>query len=74
MLQMHEGKVFCTEYEKSKVMADSIALQAAADGIPIILLYPGVIYGSGKLTTGNVVAQIVRFLVFYFTILRIWLE
>ncbi|XP_010926379.1 uncharacterized protein [Elaeis guineensis] len=56
--QMHQGKVFCTEYEKSKAKADGIALQAAADGIPIVLLYPGVIYGPGKVTTGNVVAKI----------------
>lgn len=56
--QMHQGKVFCTEYEKSKAMADRIALQAAADGIPIVLLYPGVIYGPGKITSGNVVARI----------------
>ncbi|KAG1330725.1 Dihydroflavonol-4-reductase [Cocos nucifera] len=56
--QMHQGKVFCTEYEKSKAMADRIALEAAADGIPIVLLYPGVIYGPGKITSGNIVAKI----------------
>ncbi|XP_074570645.1 uncharacterized protein LOC141827324 [Curcuma longa] len=56
--QIHQGQTFCTEYEKSKAVADKIALQAAADGTPIVLLYPGVIYGSGKLTAGNVIAQI----------------
>ncbi|PKA63790.1 Dihydroflavonol-4-reductase [Apostasia shenzhenica] len=56
--QVHQGKVFCTEYEKSKVIADKIALEAAANGVPIILLYPGVIYGTGKLTTGNILAHI----------------
>ncbi|URD80381.1 Polysaccharide biosynthesis protein [Musa troglodytarum] len=56
--QMHQGKMFCTEYEKSKVVADGIALQAAADGTPIVLLYPGVIYGSGKLTSGNFIAKL----------------
>ncbi|CAL9132136.1 unnamed protein product [Musa acuminata var. zebrina] len=56
--QMHQGKMFCTEYEKSKAVADGIALQAAADGTPIVLLYPGVIYGSGKLTSGNFIAKI----------------
>lgn len=34
-------------------------MQAASEGIPIVLLYPGVIYGPGKLTAGNIVAQIV---------------
>lgn len=56
--QIHHEMYFCTEYERSKVAADKIALQAASDGMPIILVYPGVIYGPGKLTTGNVVARI----------------
>ncbi|KAL6649352.1 hypothetical protein ACP70R_013576 [Stipagrostis hirtigluma subsp. patula] len=56
--QMHQGKAFCTEYEKSKVIADRIALQAAAEGVPITIVYPGVIYGPGKLTTGNLVSRI----------------
>ncbi|XP_068642932.1 uncharacterized protein [Aristolochia californica] len=55
--QVHREKFFCTEYEKSKVLSDKIALEEASDGLPIILLYPGVIYGPGKLTDGNVVAQ-----------------
>lgn len=59
--QIHPGKYFCTEYERSKADADKIALQAAAEGLPIVLVYPGVIYGPGKLTTGNMVAQLVRF-------------
>ncbi|WCJ35400.1 NAD(P)-binding Rossmann-fold superfamily protein [Euphorbia peplus] len=55
--QVHSEKVFCTEYERSKATADKIALQAAADGMPLVVVYPGVIYGPGKLTTGNIVAQ-----------------
>lgn len=64
-LQIHAGKFFCTEYEKSKSIADKIALEAARDGMPIILLYPGVIYGPGKLTAGNVLARIVSFYCFF---------
>lgn len=56
--QVHQGKFFCTEYEKSKAIADAVALQAASEGLPIILLYPGVIYGPGKMTAGNAVARI----------------
>lgn len=55
--QTHHEKFFCTEYEKSKVAADKIAMQAASEGMPIVLLYPGVIYGPGKVTAGNVVAR-----------------
>ncbi|XP_007017288.2 PREDICTED: putative dihydroflavonol-4-reductase [Theobroma cacao] len=57
--QIHPEKFFCTEYEKSKAAADKIALQAVAEGMPIVPVYPGVIYGPGKLTTGNVVAQLI---------------
>ncbi|EEC74644.1 hypothetical protein OsI_10289 [Oryza sativa Indica Group] len=56
--QMHQGKTFCTEYEKSKVLADQIALQAAAEGMPITIVYPGFMYGPGKLTAGNLVSRI----------------
>ncbi|XP_020584771.1 uncharacterized protein LOC110027609 isoform X2 [Phalaenopsis equestris] len=58
LISVHQGKLFCTEYEKSKVIADKIALDAATNGAPIVLLYPGVIYGSGRLTTGNILAHI----------------
>ncbi|CAL4921139.1 unnamed protein product [Urochloa decumbens] len=56
--QTHPQKAFCTEYEKSKALADRIALQAATEGVPITIVYPGVIYGPGKLTTGNLVSRI----------------
>ena len=35
-------------------------------GVPIVLLYPGVIYGPGKVTAGNVVAKMVLFYFFFF--------
>lgn len=54
--QIHSRKFYCTEYEKSKVVADEIARQATCEGLPVVLLYPGVIYGPGKLTSGNVIA------------------
>ncbi|CBI19535.3 hypothetical protein VitviT2T_027587 [Vitis vinifera] len=55
--QIHPEKFFCTEYERSKVVADKIALQAAVEGSPIVVVYPGVIYGPGKVTAGNIVAR-----------------
>jgi NAD+-dependent farnesol dehydrogenase len=58
--QVHPGKDFCTEYERSKVLADRIALQAATEGVPITIVYPGVMYGPGALTIGNLVSRIVR--------------
>lgn len=57
--QVHPEKFFCSEYERSKAAADKIALQAAAEGMPIVPVYPGVVYGPGKLTKGNFVAQLI---------------
>nr|XP_043636506.1 3 beta-hydroxysteroid dehydrogenase/Delta 5-->4-isomerase [Erigeron canadensis] len=57
--QMHSTKNFCSEYEKSKAVADKIALEAAKEGVPIVAVYPGVIYGPGKVTAGNVVANLI---------------
>lgn len=57
--QIHHGKYFCTEYEKSKVIADKIALDATSEGVPIVAVYPGVIYGPGKVTAGNLVARVI---------------
>ncbi|KAK3425485.1 hypothetical protein EUGRSUZ_F02362 [Eucalyptus grandis] len=55
--QVHHEQFFCTEYEKSKLAADHVARRAASEGLPIVMVYPGVIYGPGKVTTGNIVAQ-----------------
>lgn len=57
---MHHAKYFCTEYEKSKAIADKIALDAAVEGVPLVPVYPGVIYGPGKVTTGNLLAKLVK--------------
>lgn len=57
--QVHNERFFCTEYERSKAAADKIAMNAAVEGVPIVLLYPGVIYGPGKLTSGNMVAKLI---------------
>ncbi|KAF5942864.1 hypothetical protein HYC85_020506 [Camellia sinensis] len=56
---IHSAKSFCTEYEKSKAVADKIALDAASEGVPIVVVYPGVVYGPGKLTAGNIVARLI---------------
>ncbi|XP_054790106.1 uncharacterized protein LOC129299085 isoform X2 [Prosopis cineraria] len=57
--QVHHEKFFCTEYEKSKVATDKIARQAVSEGIPLVVVYPGVIYGPGKVTAGNIVGRLI---------------
>ncbi|CAM6035448.1 unnamed protein product [Sphagnum compactum] len=53
--QVHPGK-FMSPYEESKFLADNVAQEAAAEGVPIVSVYPGVVYGPGKLTAGNSLA------------------
>jgi len=45
------------DYQRTKVAADRLAREAAARGAPIVTVYPGVIYGPGPLTEGNLVGN-----------------
>lgn len=47
-------------YQRTKVAARDVARRAAADGSPIVTLHPGVIYGPGPATEGNLVARLMR--------------
>jgi len=47
------------DYGRTKSHAHQIALQAAKDGFPIVTIYPGVIYGPGPLTEGNLVGNLI---------------
>ncbi len=46
-------------YLHSKFLARAEARQAKASGFPIVILYPGVIYGPGRRTAGNLVGRLV---------------
>ena len=49
------------DYERTKLAADRVAREAAANGVPIVRVYPGVVYGPGSITAGNhVVKNLVR--------------
>lgn len=45
-------------YQRTKVAARDVARRAAADGLPVVTLYPGVVYGPGPATEGNLVARL----------------
>jgi NAD+-dependent farnesol dehydrogenase len=47
------------DYQRTKVAADAVARAAAAAGAPLVRLYPGVVYGPGPLTAGNLVGNMV---------------
>ena len=52
-------RVHHNEYERTKAAADSLARAAAARGAPLVILYPGVIFGPGPVTPGNLMGKTV---------------
>jgi farnesol dehydrogenase len=47
-------------YQRTKVIARDVARRAAAEGLPIVTLYPGVVYGPGPATEGNLVGRLMH--------------
>ena len=52
-----EDRDWINDYERTKALADRRARKAIAAGIPLSVVYPGVIYGPGELTEGNIVLR-----------------
>jgi NAD+-dependent farnesol dehydrogenase len=57
--QVHPGHSFRNDYERTKAQADVLAREAAAAGRDVVLLYPGVVYGPGDRTAGNIVVNMI---------------
>jgi NAD+-dependent farnesol dehydrogenase len=55
----HPGPPYRNAYERTKALADAEARAAAAAGEDVVVLYPGVVYGPGEMTDGNIVARMV---------------
>jgi farnesol dehydrogenase len=51
---------FRTEYERTKWIADRLVRERALEGLPVITVYPGVVYGTGAATQGNLLEQVLR--------------
>lgn len=47
------------DYQRTKIEARRVARTAAVEGVPIVTLYPGVIYGPGAATEGNLVGRLI---------------
>src|SRR5262249_12734824 len=47
------------DHQRTKLDADRGADAAVADGVPLIRVYPGVVYGPGSLTEGNLVGRLI---------------
>ena len=48
------------DYQRTKVHARRVAQRARTGGLPITILYPGVIYGPGEVTEGNLIGRMIR--------------
>jgi farnesol dehydrogenase len=55
----HPGPPYRNAYERTKAEADALARRAAADGQDLVIVYPGVVYGPGDMTEGNIVARMI---------------
>jgi farnesol dehydrogenase len=55
----HPGPPFRNHYERTKARADAVARAAALGGEDVVTLYPGVVYGPGDMTEGNIVARMI---------------
>jgi farnesol dehydrogenase len=51
--------LMANDYQRTKVLADRVADQAVERGAPLIRVYPGVVYGPGAATEGNLVGRLI---------------
>lgn len=47
------------DYQRTKLAADRVAADAIRDGCPMVRVYPGVIYGPGAVTEGNLLGRLI---------------
>ena len=51
--------ITANDYQRTKVLADRLADDAVRDGSPLVRVYPGVVYGPGAFTEGNLVGRLI---------------
>ncbi len=51
--------IAANDYQRTKVRALDLARSSARDGLPIVLVFPGVVYGPGPATEGNLVGRLI---------------
>jgi NAD+-dependent farnesol dehydrogenase len=48
------------DYQRTKVAAGALARDAIRSGLPLVSLVPGVLYGPGRETEGNLIGRMIR--------------
>lgn len=51
--------LFLTEYERTKYLADQVTDRWLQRGVPIVTVYPTVLFGPGSTTSGNLVGKMI---------------
>ena len=51
--------IAANDYQRTKLAADRLAATAVEAGAPLVRVYPGVVYGPGSFTEGNLVGRLV---------------
>ncbi len=54
-----ERTISANDYQRTKVLADRLASDEVRNGRPLVRVYPGVIYGPGSFTEGNLVGRLI---------------
>jgi farnesol dehydrogenase len=52
--------IHANDYQRTKAAAREVARAAAGRGVPIVSMFPGVVYGPGPGTEGNLVGRLLR--------------
>ncbi len=52
-----DDRAWINDYERTKTLSDRLARKAIGNGAPLSVVYPGVIYGPGEMTEGNIVVR-----------------
>jgi NAD+-dependent farnesol dehydrogenase len=55
----HPAPLEANDYQRTKVAADRAADEAVRHGCPLVRIYPGVVYGPGPLTEGNLLGRLI---------------
>lgn len=50
--------IIANDYQRTKAAADVVAQRAAAEGMAVVTMYPGVIYGPGLRSEGNLLGRL----------------
>lgn len=52
--------LIANDYQRTKAAAEQVARDAVSRGVPLVRLYPGVIYGPGEPTEGNLLGRMIH--------------